>query len=273
MPQVDLIVLPHPLLDDGTYSTWQEKYPDRSVYTSLESALENFEEPGLFSSNSGIEIIDDDIKAQDLRSFLRINSFYDIMIISTKKPRANFSKDGVQVTDLSHPTNTDFKRIAHRLGVEPPVVSKILKRKYPHPQTTVSALWQASFLDDHGDFSGLDIFELSQQDLPPWDITDAIVQGRPYEAFQAVNYHCSRFRKKSDSISLMFQLLGYFSKIVYAQQGKGSGFFIKNSKRLHDAPGLVEDLSVFPDMIIQSKNPDLSLAALCSSMARRFIPD
>lgn len=270
-----MIVLPHPILDDGTLSSWRESHPHRESFNSIESAKSSMSEPGLFSSAPDVEISSEEFTAPAVREFISRCTDRDILFIVKNKPRANFSKDGIDVHDLSSPGFDRIEQFADSVGVNRKVARKIYESN-DSQVSTISMIVQMSFLEGgiHGYKPG-DLYDVSPGDNPPWDITNSIVSGDVPGAYKALKVHMSKYRKKSDITSLSFQLIGYMRKVSVsgddvANVSGGSGFFLKNYRKIKDLDGLVDDLSWYSSRVIQSSTPDIVLSSMVCSMASRF---
>lgn len=263
-----IISSPSPLIVSSDIEKWKDTHKNYSVTTEFESIEKN--EDSLFSDPIANLVLVEEAPAKEVRSLLDYPQ--DILIVCSKKPKANFKKDGIQVIDKTKISKTDFINIAESKGVGKNIASTIYSSIESIP-SAISMIEQLSLIDDMKDYRKGDLYDLFPGENPPWDITNSILDGNTKEAIRSVQTHLSKYKKKSDSVSLVFQLSGYFKKIAAAVNDTGnisSQFFLKQSNRIKDVDGLINDISYYSSQAIQSSRPDVIITAMVSSLSSRF---
>lgn len=272
-----LAIIEHPLLKPKEVTAWEDEHPHAEIFLSFKEALETpHVDVSLFYDPQGVKIVVDDVSANDFRELMRkVND--DILVVSTKAPRANFAKDGVEIIQSAYPKNelAAAKMLSKKLNLELPVVRKIMSSS-DNTVSKVDKVWQYSFIDDHSNYSYGDLYEVRQSDNPPWDITNAIIDGNGSLAAKNVRLYVSKMHDPRAATTLSFQLLGYFRKVIASRDDKGGivgnmKFFGKSGKRIHDLHGLTQDLSEFSQYVVKNGNHDTQiLCAMVASMSNRF---
>lgn len=273
---ITLAIMPHPSLKDEGIKLWEKNHPDAKTFTSFDDALEDTEGPSLFHDSLGYKIFIDDVIANDFRMFMN-NCNEDTLVITPKKPRANFAKDGVDIIDMSFPKNSNKSLLilSEKFDVDTNTVKKILDST-DNELSQIDKVEQYSYIDDPKNYLYGDLYNIKSGDNPPWDITDAIISGNSSLAAKNTMLYISKSTDKRISTSLMFQLIGYFKKVISANNDKGKivdnkQFFQKKSKRVKNELGLVQDMSYYSNIILNNtKYNDEILCCMVASMANRF---
>ena len=273
---ITLAIMPHPSLKDEEIKLWEKNHPDAKTFTSFDDALEDTEGPSLFHDSLGSKIFIDDVVANDFRMFMN-HCNEDTLVITPKKPRANFAKDGVNIIDMSLPKNSNKSLLilSKKFDVDTKTVKKILDST-DNELSQIDKVEQYSYIDDPKNYSYGDLYNIKSGDNPPWDITDAIISGNSSLAAKNTMLYISKSTDKRISTSLMFQLIGYFKKVISANNDKGKivdnkQFFQKKSKRVKNELGLVQDMSYYSNIILNNtKYNDEMLCCMVASMANRF---
>lgn len=271
-----LAIMPHPSLKNEEVKLWEKTYPDAKTFTSFNDALENSEGPSLFHDSLGYKIFIDDVIANDFRMFMN-DCNEDTLVITPKKPRANFAKDGVKIMDMSLPKNNtqSLSMLSKKFNVDTRTVKDILD-SIDNELSQIDKVEQYSYIDDPKNYSYGDLYDIKRGDNPPWDITDAIISGDSSLATKNTMLYISKSTDKRISTSLMFQLIGYFKKVISAKNDKGKivdnkQFFQKKSKKIQDELGLAQDMSYYSNIILNTTKYDSQiLCCMVASMANRF---
>lgn len=263
-----IISSPYPLIVSSEIEQWKKNHVNYDVVTDFESIPNN--DDNLFSDPVSTLVLIEEASAKEVRSLLDYQQ--DILIVCNKKPKANFKKDGIQVIDKTKITKSDFIKIAEGKNVGKSIASTIYSSVESLP-SAISMVEQLSLIDSMKNYRKGDLYDLFPGENPPWDITNSIVDGNTREAIISVQTHLSKYKKKSDAISLIFQLSGYFKKVAAAVHDTGnisSHFFKKQSNKIKDVDGLINDISYYPSQAIQSSQPDVIITAMVSSLSSRF---
>ena len=253
---------------------WRTEHPTFSLYYSHHDVQPPV--TGLFDvGNTGVEVHVDTITVAVADKIVaEIGKDTDILIVSAHKSRANFVSRGYKVIDRSIPGSqrgiTD--EIVRLYGITPTVASQCVERAHK-PLSAFIMARQASLCTSDVDVS--DLYDPFRGDTPPWDIVDAIVSGRPDKAIRAVNIALTQGAKPVD---VMFQLIGMFTKVIAFGNDTGgivdnskTRFYAPKSRALVDPHGLAEDMSLYPDIIMEAGQfKDYALTAMVVSMASRF---
>lgn len=263
---ITIVSIDHHIFDDGTITQWKSDHPDYLIVPGWDSVPDNNE--GLFTSPVPLYIIVDKVVADDIKNLEGRQE--DILIESSSQPAKKKWGKGVEYINLSKPSRSEMTSTGKRCGLS----SSTMKNIYTisdDPSSVGSMIRQMEILDDRDvDMDPIDLFPGNQ---PPWNITDAVLSGNSRQAVNAVESHLAVSSKKSTSVSLAFQLAGYFKKVAASKDdiaGISSPFFSKASKTLKDTDGLIHDLSYYVDAVMTSKNPDIELKCMVASMSGRF---
>lgn len=273
---ITLAIIPHPSLKNEEIKQWEKYHPDAKTFTSFEDVLEESEGPSLFHDPLGIKIFVDEVIANDFRMFMN-DCHEDTLVITPKKPRANFEKDGVKVIDMSLPKSDKeaFNLLSKIFDVDVKMVKKI-SMSIENELSKIDKVEQYSYIDDPQNYSYGDLYDIKSGDNPPWDITDAIISGNSSLAAKNTMLYISKSTDKRISTSLMFQILGYFRKVLSAKNDKGKivdnrQFFQGKSKKIKDELGLAQDMSYYSNLILNDIQHDSQLlCCMVASMAERF---
>lgn len=248
---------------------WKQKHNNYEVLTEFEN-IDNSSQSLLFGEIPDILLIVEDAHAHEVRKLLDYPS--DILIVSLNKPRANFKKDGISVIDKTKPSKKELIDFAKSRNINKNIYSVIYSQIENVP-SAISMIEQMSFIDNNKNYRKGDLYDVYPSDLPPWDITEAIISGDVKNSLNSLDIHLSKFKKKSDIISLNFQVCGYFKKVIAAKNDTGniaSNFFFKKAKSIKDLNGLSFDLSYYPTRILNSQHPDIVMKSMIASMTSRF---
>lgn len=248
---------------------WKLSHNNYEVLTDFEN-IDNTSQSMLFGEISDILLIVEDAPAHEVRKLLDYPS--DLLIVSSNKPKANFKKDGILVIDKTNPSKKELIDFAKSKNIHKSIYSVIYSQVENVP-SAVSMIEQMSFIDDNKNYRKGDLYDIFPSDLPPWDITESIISGDVRNSLNSLDIHLSKFKKKSDIISLNFQICGYFKKVIAAKNDTGdisSKFFFKKAKSIKDLNGLSFDLSYYPTIILNSQYPDFVMKSMIASMTSRF---
>lgn len=273
---ITLAILPHPSLKDNEIQQWENEHPDAKSFTSFAEALETSEGPSLFHESLGWKIFIDEVTANEFRMFMN-DCDEDTLVITTKSPRANFAKDGVKIINNSIPKNDKeaFKLLAKKFDVDINMVKKIAM-SVENDISKIDKIEQYSYIDNPNNYSYGDLYDIKSGDNPPWDITDAIISGNSSLASKNAALYMSKSTDKNIATSLMFQILGYFRKVMSAKNDKGKivdnkQFFQGKSKKIKNELGLAQDMSYYSNVILNNTQYDKQvLCCMVASMAERF---
>lgn len=223
--------------------------------------------PGLFFDAPGLLFILESIKAGQLREiFYRAEETGEnVCIISEKKPRGNFDKDGIKIVDVSYPGSMKKRTelLCSVSGISKNQAAKIAST-YDDPYQAYIVSRQCNFVDSTPEWSQFFIPE--DKDSPPWLITDAINTGNTQEALKQTRTLLRK--KKVTPQSLSMQLTGYYTKVSTS----ATGFFAKlNRMHLKDRSGMISDMAYYPSVIFQAGklSASHSLQAYVASLSSR----
>lgn len=248
------------------YTEWKNSCQDVTTCYGLEEVPDK--STGLFFDAPGVVILTDYIKAGDLRQlFYRAEETGENMcVISEKKPRGNFDKDGIDIIDLSYPSApkkraellSSVSGITHKQAIK-------IAQIHDDPLKAYIVSQQANFVESMPSWSQFYIPE--DKDNPPWLITNAINDGKTSQALKQVQILARK--KKTTPQSLAMQVTGYYTKVIT----EDSGFFAKIKKSyLGDLPGMVADMSFYPAAIMSAGKTGAqhTLYAYIASLSSRF---
>lgn len=224
---------------------------------------------GLFFDPPAIIVIVESIKASDLRQLLyrAEETGESICVVSEKKPRGKFDKDGITITDVTYPDsiNKRAKVLSNMFSLERNTAINIAKKCNDPLQACVIAK-QHALVSDVPEWSLFFIPE--EKDTPPWLITDAINTGDTVQALKETRVLLHK--KKITPQSLAMQITGYYTKVLSSE----NRFFTSlRKKNVADIPGMVKDMSYFPEVILSSGKTasQYSMQAYVSSLSSRCI--
>lgn len=276
MNNIILAILPHPSLKNEEIRIWEKSHPDAKIFTSFTEALEYSGGPSLFHDPLGCKIFIEDVTANDFRMFIN-DCHEDVLVITPKKPRANFEKDGISIIDLSIPKKSKeaIRKISQQFEVNSMIVRKIMDST-DDEMSMIDKVEQYSYIDNQKHYSYGDLYNIKKSNNPPWDITEAIISGDPSLATKNTILYINKSTDQKVSTSLMFQIIGYFKKVVSVNNDKGKivdnkQFFRGKAKKLKDELGLTQDMTYYSNTILNS--PRYSGQMVCcmvASMASRF---
>lgn len=248
-----------------TYISWLNNVQDTEYVYSIDEIPGK--SPGIFFDPPAIILIVEKISASDMRQLLyrAEGTGENMCIISYAKPRGNFDKDGISIIDAEYPSSvkkrssllSDIFNISHKDA------SKIA-RVCDEPYQACIIARQLEFVDDMPQWS--DIFIPEDKDSPPWLITDAINSGHVSGAIAETRKLL--MKKKVTPQSLAMQITGYYTKAITSH----NSFFVKlKSKHIVDIRGMVEDMSYYPQVILQSgkASSQHSMLAYVASLSSR----
>jgi len=276
MNNIILAILPHPSLKNEEIRIWEKSHPDAKICTSFDEALESSDGPSLFHDSLGYKIFIEDVTANDFRMFIN-DCHEDVLVMTPKKPRANFEKDGVSIIDLSIPKKNKeaITNISQKFDVNSIIVRKIMDSTNDE-MSMIDKVEQYSYIDNQKNYSYGDLYDIKKSNDPPWDITEAIISGDSSLAVKNTILYINKSTDKKVSISLMFQIIGYFKKIVSVNNDTGKivdnkKFFRGKSKKLKDDLGLTQDMAYYSNVILNSsKYNNQIVCCMIASMASRF---
>lgn len=247
------------------YASWEGEAQDIVECYSLDEIPST--STSLFFDPPAIVVNVDSIKASDLRQLLyRAEEIGENMcVISNKKPRGNFEKDGIDIIDVSYPKSTKQRSsvLSKMFNIENNQALKIAKA-YDDPHLACVVARQCEFLDMNQKWSKFFIPE--DKDSPPWSITNAINDGDTATAIEETTILLRK--KKTSPQAIAMQITGYYTKAVTS----ASPFFAKLKKRnIKDAAGMVDDMSYFPEVIMRSgkNSAQYSLKSYVASLSSR----
>lgn len=270
---IKIINITNTLFDDGSIKKWKQEHPYHNSYTSLQDVPID-QDNGLFMPNPGSLVQVDKILAGDIRKLNKsIND--DVLVLSSKKSNANFSKDNIEVVNLIPPSNEKklIKFISQRLDIS----DKVIKHCISISNSPESAfiLARQAFLIQEGKIPWSFIIDPLRGEELPWNMFNAIVSGYTDIAVEETK---NLIQSGSDPVQLMFQIIGYFKKVLMVKDDKGE--LLKNSntqwfKKLYnnikDVEGLLQDINYYHNIILQSpKYSHYTILAFVSSLSTRF---
>lgn len=244
---------------------WEESTNDTVECYSIEEAPQK--SSGIFFDPPAIIVIVDSIKASDLRQLLyrAEETGEDICVISEKKPRGKFDKDGINIIDVTYPESlnkrakvlNDMFSIGKRNAID-------IAKKCNDPLQACVVAKQYTIASDAPEWSLFFIPE--DKDSPPWLITDAINSGDTKKALKEIKVLLQK--KRTTPQSLAMQITGYYTKVLSSENKFFSSIRKKN---VIDVKGMVEDMSYFPEVILSSKktSSQQSIQAYVSSLSSR----
>ncbi len=270
---IKIINITNTLFDDGTIRQWKKEHPHHNYYYSLKDVPID-QDDGLFFSNPGSIVQVEKVLAGDIRK-LNKNTNDDVLVVSPKKSNANFSKDNIEVVNLIPPTNerklVDF--IAQRVDINENVIKRCI-RSSNSPESAFILARQAFLIQD-GKIPWSYIVDPLRGEELPWNMFNAIVSGHTDIAVEETQ---NLIRSGADPVQLMFQIIGYFKKIIMVKDDQGE--LLKNSntqwfKKLYnsikDEYGLLQDINYYYDVILKSpKYSQYTILSFVSSLSTRF---
>jgi len=270
---ITLISIDNLLFDDGTISQWKKDHPHYNTYTDYKDIPLSVND-GLFMSRPGILLQVDKILAGDVRK-LNKEVHDDVLILSSTKSQANFSKDGITSINLIPPKNekklVDF--IASRLDMDTSIISKCV-RMSDSPKSAFILARQAFLIQD-GKIPWVYILNPLERPELPWDMFNAIVSGY---TDMAVEETLNLLRGGIDPIQLMFQIIGYFKKVLMVKDDQGgllknsnTQWFRKLYNNIKDEDGILQDINYYYEVVLQApKFSHYTVLSFVSSLSTRF---
>ena len=249
----------------------------KNTYDSLQDAQKENTFVSLFLDRGfGKEIRVEDIKADELRKFLSQEGD-EAIIITQKKPRGNFSKDDISIIDMSLPKSKKEREkfISQRFSLSKKQAQQLVN----HVDDTFSLLSLSQQLElvDYDDILLGELYNPQEYDMPPWDITDAIVSGDVENALRTTKAYTSKYTKNSQYTSLMFQIIGYIRKVIIVSDDTGNiiedskrKFFFSKNKKIKDKDSLIKDIDFYSKSMLETHYPEHTFHAMIASMTSQF---
>lgn len=270
---ITIINITNTLFDDGSIKKWKQEHPYHASYNSLQEVPIK-QDKGLFLPSSGIIVHVEKVLAGDIRKINK-ETTEDILVLSSKKSNANFSKDNIKVIDLIPPTNErkliDF--ISSRVDVSEKIIRQCI-RSSNSPESAFILARQAFLIQD-GTIPWSYVIDPLRGDELPWNMFNAIISGHTNIAVEETQ---KLIQSGIEPVQLMFQIVGYFKKVLMVKDDQGellknnnTQWFRKIFNNIKDEYGLLQDINYYHDIILKApKYSHHTILSFVSSLSTRF---
>lgn len=270
---IKIVITTNEIFDDGTIKQWKKDHPYADSYSELQEVPLR-DQGGLFSEDPGSIVKIEKFLAGDIRKINR-ETKRDILIISEKKTNANFSKDGIDVVNLLPPDSdkklVDF--IVSHVDISKKNAARCVKMS-DSPESALILARQASY-NDSNSIPWSYLYNPFKGESLPWDMFKAITSSYPDMAVIETE---KMINDGTDPTTLMFQIIGYFKKVIMSKNDIGGvladnnrGWFLQTFRKIEDVEGLIDDLNYYHDVILNdNKKARFVILAFVASLSTRF---